>query len=92
VDYDVKNLKRHWLWRGAVDRDGHGKFKHKGRVLYAHRVAYTLTEGRTPKKRMVLHECNTPACCNPTHLYAGTAVENALDYWREKQGRTQVRR
>jgi hypothetical protein len=92
VRYNVMDTDIHWPWKGAIDKDGHGKFKLNGQVVYAHRVAYALVHGRTPRKKMVLHACNNPKCCNPAHLYEGGAVENALDYWEEKQGRAKARR
>ena len=28
---------------------------------------------------MVLHDCDTPACFEPSHLYVGTAAQNSAD-------------
>lgn len=33
----------------------------------------------------VLHTCDNPPCCNPAHLYRGTALDNARD--RDTRGR-----
>jgi hypothetical protein len=87
VRANLDNFDAHWTWKGATDRDGHGRFKVRGKVEYAHRVAWALVNGSTPPKRMVLHDCGIPNCVNPNHLYAGNHSENALDYWRDKQRR-----
>lgn len=50
-----------------------------------HRVAWFLTDGPIPDGMMVLHHCDTPPCCRPSHLYLGTQRENAFD--RERRGR-----
>jgi hypothetical protein len=74
-----------WIWTGCRHRDGHGQFKFRGHVEYAHRVAYALTFGCTPYRRLVLHSCGGSGCCNPAHFYAGNHSQNAYDYWRQKQ-------
>ena len=63
-----------WLWTAARDRRGYGMFEHH----YASRVAYTLTVG-DPGDLDVLHACDNPPCCNPLHLWAGTAQDNIQD-------------
>ncbi len=47
-----------------------------------HRAAYLVTYGILSDDYMVLHKpiCNgNKRCCNPAHLYLGTAQDNALD-------------
>lgn len=38
-----------------------------------------LATGVDRVDRMGCHGCNNPICCNPTHLYAGTGYDNAMD-------------
>jgi hypothetical protein len=40
-------------------------------------VAYILTNGPIPLDCVICHVCNTPACCNPAHLRAGSHTDNA---------------
>ncbi len=44
-----------------------------------HRAAYLVTYGILSDTHMVLHTCGNKRCCNPLHLYLGTASENAHD-------------
>jgi hypothetical protein len=48
------------------------------RTLLAHRVAFFLATGYwTPL--YVCHTCDWPLCCNPSHLFEGTAKQNYQD-------------
>lgn len=82
-----------WIWQGKIHRDGHGQFKLRGKLEYAHRVAYALVHGCTPYKRLLCHtpECTSAACCNPAHVYVGDHSTNAFDYWRAKQASMALR-
>lgn len=51
----------------------------------ASRDAWTEAYGPIPDGLWVLHHCDNAACCRPTHLYLGDAVQNARD--REARGR-----
>lgn len=64
-----------WKYLGRLDGGGYGRFKHE----LAHRESYKLYKGDIPKGLYVLHKCNNPSCCNPDHLYAGTAKQNTED-------------
>lgn len=68
-----------WLWHAGCDREGYGRTKWLGKTTRAHRVAYTLTYGAIPIGLAVLHRCDTPACCNPKHLFLGTPRDNYVD-------------
>jgi HNH endonuclease len=68
-----------WEWTGYCDRKGYGKTFWGGRKQRAHRVAYELTYGPIPEGLNILHKCDNPPCCNPTHLIVGTQHENNTD-------------
>lgn len=74
-----------WLWRGAHVPAGYGKLYFRGSNWYAHRLAYTLANGDIPDRMHVCHTCDNPPCCNPAHLWVGTAQDNMQD--RERKGR-----
>jgi hypothetical protein len=69
-----------WLWSGGLDRHGYGRFPLNRRdKIAAHRLAWCLSHGDIPSGAFVLHRCDTPACCNPEHLYLGDHAQNMRD-------------
>lgn len=68
-----------WLWTAAT-MHGYGAFvlRHHGRQQ-AHRLAWTWTNGPIPNGLSVLHHCDNPTCVRPSHLFLGTARDNAWD-------------
>jgi DNA-binding XRE family transcriptional regulator len=56
----------------------YGGFKYHGKVVLAHRVAYIFTHGDAslPDDVNLLHDCDTPGCVNPSHLFKGDQGKN----------------
>jgi hypothetical protein len=67
-----------WEWQGRFTRQGYGQIRVGSRQMHAHRVAWSLHNGREPE-RLILHHCDNPACVNPAHLYEGTPLDNMRD-------------
>ncbi len=74
-----------WLWTGAKQPRGYGKTQWEGKFVGAHVLAWFLTHGTWPTQ-YILHHCDTPPCCNPEHLFEGTAKDNAQDRDRKNRG------
>jgi len=67
-----------WLWTAGTTAKGYGRFKLNGKLFAATRLVYYLTQG-DPGSRHVCHTCDNPPCCNPRHLWLGTASDNNDD-------------
>jgi DNA-binding XRE family transcriptional regulator len=69
-----------WIWTAARTQGGYGALWLDGEVKYAHRVVGVLFLALDENSgKYVLHECDTPACCNPNHLRIGTHSQNMAD-------------
>ncbi len=80
-----KERRSCWLWLGSPGDDGYGQFKNEGRTVRAHRFAYMDQVGEIPEGLLVCHSCDTPLCCNPAHLFLGTAQDNEDDKVKKKR-------
>lgn len=74
-----------WLWLGAINPWGYGRFKFNGVQTMSHRVAYRLTTGENIDGKVAMHKCDTPACCNPNHLVIGTHADNQQDKFKKNR-------
>ncbi len=73
-----------WPWIAGTFSNGYGQFRFGHRKVKAHRVAYELVVGQLGKLNGC-HACDNPPCCNPSHVFPGTSLDNARD--RDAKGR-----
>lgn len=76
---DVAGPEDCWVWRGRRDHGGYGAAKNNGKQMAAHRLAWLIQNGPIPEDRNVCHHCDNPPCCNPSHLFICTQLENVRD-------------
>mgnify|MGYP001586743814 FL=1 len=84
---DIRSLDECWEWQGSCNNSGYGTVRWKGVTCCAHRVAAELfgfvEQAPAPTNRtisgFILHQCDNPPCCNPTHWKIGTYTENQLE-------------
>lgn len=73
-----------WLWRGCTYNCGYGSVNYaingqRKKMVAAHRAAYFIANGAFDSSLDVCHSCDVPLCCNPAHLWLGTAADNVRD-------------
>lgn len=86
---------RCWPWTGARIR-GNGRWGHygisgvAGHSRLAHRMAWEVAVGPVPEGMFVCHRCDNPPCCNPAHLFLGTAADNNRDMVTKRRDRRPI--
>ena len=68
-----------WEWMGSRKPKGYGNVRVNKKDFSAHRVARELSNFTIPHGYVVMHTCDNPPCCNPSHLMLGTRMANHCD-------------
>lgn len=68
-----------WEWKGTIEGYGYGVLVHAGKCYRAHVLALKFDGRPVPKGMLACHHCDNPRCVRPSHLYVGSAKDNATD-------------
>lgn len=79
-----------WEWQGGRTKKNYPIIYIKpsrGQYLQVkvHRLVYREHYGIDPGNLFVCHECDNPPCCNPSHLFLGTDLDNIADRTAKKR-------
>ena len=65
-----------WMWTGAVESNGYGRFRADMKRTGVHRYSYELLVGPIADGMTIDHPCRVKRCVNPDHLEVVTGREN----------------
>ena len=91
---DVLSSNSCWEWQSTLSVRGYGVFSvYLGKIngdfisktFTVHRIAWSMVFGEIQNGLQVLHKCDNPPCCNPSHLMLGTNLDNSKDKVRKKR-------
>lgn len=68
-----------WIWLKSCNAKGYPHLRWKRQMMRANRFAWEAYKGPIPIGMHVLHQCDTPLCVNPDHLFLGTNQDNVDD-------------
>jgi hypothetical protein len=93
----VNKTESCWIFTGKCRSRQYAIFnwKHNDKTYgrSAHRLAWELINGEIPPKLQLCHDCpggDNPKCCNPDHLFPGTAKQNEQDKLRKGRHRAML--
>jgi len=67
-----------WIWAGASNRLGYGRFNINQKIEYAHRLSWQLHKGEIPTDKQIDHLCRVRLCVNPDHMEVVSHRTNSL--------------
>lgn len=81
-----------WLWNGAIEPTGYGRFFAQGTQHLAHKYSYEQVHGEVPRGMVVDHKYVSQGCprhcVNPEHLQVRSYAQNADNFKGAKANNT----
>ena len=79
INFSQSSKEVCWEWKGVMDKDSYGRMYLQRKQVRVNRIAFFLGHGINCGNMQVCHTCDNPKCCNPLHLFLGTAKDNRVD-------------
>jgi hypothetical protein len=74
-----------WLWTGWRNKRGYGVMGFRNKPWRVNRLSWLLHKGKIPPGKEICHRCNAPSCFRPSHLFAGTHLQNMQQAFRQNR-------
>ena len=81
-----------WFYAGRRNEYGYGIFQIEAELHRVHRLVYEHCVGAVPDGMLVLHDCDHPPCCCPSHLHVGDKRDNMQECLQRTQKHNSVLR
>lgn len=89
INHKIKAVGECRLWRGAIDRAGHGVIVDRGKVYRVRKLTWELCFGQIPEGVRLYQLCTNSHCIRTTHLRLGQ-VEDRIARHVTPQGECRV--
>lgn len=78
---EIRGPDECWPWLAYKDKDGYGLIPvwGAGTVARVSRILYRMVYGQLQVGEEVCHSCDSPSCCNPSHFFPGSRLDNNND-------------
>jgi hypothetical protein len=77
-----------WIWKGAVNNKGYGRLRVGKRVIYSHRLIYSLLVEPFDDGLVINHVCKNRLCQNVAHMEIVASADNCRDAMRRKDNQS----
>jgi hypothetical protein len=74
-----------WIWQGAKFNHGYGQIVIMHKYELVHRVSFKEHGNELSDDEDLLHRCDTKLCARPSHMTAGTHLDNMADMRSKKR-------
>lgn len=66
-------------WTGSRDIHNYGWIRLRDKIVKSHRASFAAFVRSVEAGETICHTCDNPPCLEPSHLFAGTMLDNTRD-------------